>query len=65
MGKQSNKVENRRRRKSYIKRKKTAAKMKKAAASKKVLSATLSRNQRPSVGWPFLFLGKFFDFFKT
>jgi hypothetical protein len=34
MGKQSNKVENRRRRKSYIKRKKLAVKTKKAAKSK-------------------------------
>jgi hypothetical protein len=34
MGRQSNKVENRKRRKSYLKRKKTAAKMKKAAKSK-------------------------------
>jgi hypothetical protein len=34
MGRQSNKVENRKRRKSYIKRKKTAAKMKKTAKSK-------------------------------
>jgi hypothetical protein len=34
MGKQSNKVENRKRRKSYIKRKKMAAKTKKAAKSK-------------------------------
>jgi hypothetical protein len=34
MGKQSNKVENRKRRKSYIKRKKMAAKVKKAAKSK-------------------------------
>jgi hypothetical protein len=31
MGKQSNKVENRKRRKSYLKRKKVAAKAKKAA----------------------------------
>jgi hypothetical protein len=35
MGKQSNKVENRKRRKSYIKRKKKAAKVKKAAPTKK------------------------------
>ena len=35
MGKQSNKVENRKRRKSYIKRKKKAIKAKKAAASQK------------------------------
>jgi hypothetical protein len=34
MGRQSNKVENRKRRKSYIKRKKTAAKTKKTAKSK-------------------------------
>jgi hypothetical protein len=34
MSKQSNKVENRKRRKSYIKRKKAAAKAKKATAPK-------------------------------
>ena len=34
MGKQSNKVENRKRRKSYIKRKKAAAKVKKTAVKK-------------------------------
>jgi len=34
MSKQSNKVENRKRRKSYIKRKKAAAKVKKVAAQK-------------------------------
>jgi hypothetical protein len=34
MSKQSNKVENRKRRKSYIKRKKAAAKVKKVAAKK-------------------------------
>ena len=35
MGKQSNKVENRKRRKSYIKRKKAAARVKRAAPAKK------------------------------
>jgi hypothetical protein len=34
MGRQSNKVENRKRRKRYIKRKKVAAKAKKAGAAK-------------------------------
>ena len=34
MGKQSNKVENRKRRKSYLKRKKTAARAKQPAAPK-------------------------------